>query len=50
MQSEMKDELNLWRQKMPRKSPGRPKLAWEGLESGDSRGGKAGSAHGERAI
>ena len=50
MQCEMKDELKLWRQKMPRKGPGRPKEAPGGLGSGESRGGKSRSAHGERAI
>ena len=50
MQSEMKDELNLWRQKMPRKGPGRPKSALGRLGERRLQGGKVQESHGERAI
>ena len=40
MQCEMKDELKLWRQKMPRKDPGRPKEVWESLEA-ETPGGES---------
>ena len=40
MQCEMKDELKLWRLKMPRKDPGRPKEVWESLEA-ETPGGES---------
>ena len=40
MQCEMKDELKLWQQTMPRKYPGRPKDVWESLEA-ETPGGES---------
>ena len=40
MQCEMKHELKLWRQTMPRKYPGRPKDVWESLEA-ETPGGES---------
>ena len=50
MQKEMKKELRLWRQKMPRKAQDGLSRPQEGLGAESPEGGKSRSAHGERAI